>query len=465
MVDLPEHAAHISIWKHFDSPCYQFAQTYWFDWLTPYLLGYAIVRLVATIVTVTTALKIVLYLVVVATALSFRFLLSQAGRDPWLSLLGFALAFGFTFYWGFLSFYVAIPIAICYLALLYKFSSRPTIALAAILAVLSLVLVASHALLAVYCIAATGVLALLSGSVRRFAIALIPAVTPTVALAWWTIHFRSSDVVSQKAPVWSLGLSRITALPSMLLSGETDPFATAFVGLAIVAILLMRVRLTRDARRWVLIAIAAAAFLFVPSSAMGRSCLFQRSAILVAAGILFVLDEPADRQTMGRGLLLSVVIAWLALLTIRFRDFGVESGDIEPLLANMKTNRRLAYYIAQPYSAAIPGAVYLHFPAYYQERSGGLVSWSFADQAPQLVRYRPGVAPPLAGRPLTNPANIDWRGLAAFDYVLVRAQTDPSAVLARYTPYPLVRALRSGTWWLYETPRARASRESCPPLE
>ncbi|MGZ4808499.1 MAG: hypothetical protein ACXV7D_04145, partial [Thermoanaerobaculia bacterium] len=249
------------------------------------------------------------------------------------------------------------------------------------------------------------------------------------------------------------------------LSSESDPFAFVFVALAVVAILLMRARLTRDARRWVLIAIAAATFLLVPSSAMGRSFLFQRAAILLAAGILFVLDEPADGWRIGRGLLFTVVIAWMALLTIRFRGFGVESSDIEPLLANMKTNRRLAYYIAQPYSAAIPGAVYLHFPAYYQERSGGLVSWSFADQAPQLVRYRPGVAPPLGGRPLTTPANIDWRGLAAFDYVLIRAQTDPSAALARYAPYPLGRAVRSGTWWLYETPRGRAPRDSCPPLE
>jgi hypothetical protein len=64
MVDLPQHAAQISMWKHYDDPAFGFAEQVEFNILTPYLLAYCLARLLSTVLSVAAAWKGVISLAV-----------------------------------------------------------------------------------------------------------------------------------------------------------------------------------------------------------------------------------------------------------------------------------------------------------------------------------------------------------------------------------------------------------------
>jgi hypothetical protein len=466
MIDVPQHAAQISIWSHFDDPCYRFADTYEFNWSTPYLFGYVLIRCVAAILPVDRAVEVAIYLAVVTLPLAIRSLLRHTEGDRWLSLLGFPLAFGFTFYWGFVNYLIAIPVAVFYLTLAYELSSRTHIGRAVLLACVSVLLLVSHALIFLYCAAAATALALFVRPRRHAAVLLIPAALPVPALIWWVGQMRGSESLVRHPIGWNLGIYRLMHLPSVLLSDERDTFAIVFVLFVVAAIAVSGARPTADARRWVFFALAAVIYFCGPQSAFGTAFLFHRFAVFVAIGLLFVLHTKGrEMPAWSRALIVIAVISWCSLLAVRFHRFDGEASEFDAILSAIPANRRIASYTAYPNSEAVPGAVFLHFPAYYQERKGGVTSWSFATFFPQLIRYRAGAAPKLGGSVLFDPAHLDWEGLSTFDYVVIRARRDPTPALAAKAPYPLFPTRRSGMWWLYATPRGRAARDSCPPLE
>ena len=464
MIDLPQHAAQISIWTHFADPCQHFGQTFEFRWYTPYLLGYVLVRALSEVVPIDTAFRIVIYLAVLALPLAMRLLARRTNADTWTSLLGFPLAFGFTFYWGFINFQIAIPLAVLYIALAYELARKPSAARAFALAALALLLVLSHGLTFVFCAAVTLALACFVRPLKNAPLVLIPALLPTPLIVWWVLKTRGSETLATHPPGWNLGLFRAIHFPSMLLSDEYDVAAVGAFILAVVVVAVMGMRPTRDARRWIIFGGAGLMYLFGPQAALGAAFMFQRFAIFTVIGC-FVVLEPARRATWGRYALAVIAIGWALLLTIRFNRFGAEAAEFDRISAAIPAGRRLAYYIASPRSAFVPGGVYAHYPAYYQERNGGIVSWSFASFFPQLMRYRAGAAPQIRGSALSKPANIDWQGLSTFDFVLIRASHDPTAALARYAPYPLFPKTRTQTWWLYATPRGRNLGARCPPVE
>ena len=145
MADLPQHMAQVAIWKHLGDPCPGYSALFELNLARPYLLGYGLARLLATVLTVSAAFKVTVWIAILLLPLSLRALLARGAGDPWLSLLGFPLAYGYSFYWGFLNFTLAIPLALFYLALL--FDKRPR-DLGSIL--LGALLFAAHALMFVY---------------------------------------------------------------------------------------------------------------------------------------------------------------------------------------------------------------------------------------------------------------------------------------------------------------------------
>jgi hypothetical protein len=127
---------------------------------------------------------------------------------------------------------------------------------------------------------------------------------------------------------------------------------------------------------------------------------------------------------------------------------------------SLPANRRVAQLNVMPFSDHVPGAVYWHFAALYQVRKGGLIAWSFAGLHSPLVRYREGAEPVVRSR--TTPVDgMDWPGLLAYDYIVLRA---PYVRALDGAPVPLVRHARSGMWWVFATPRARTPAPACPPL-
>lgn len=451
------------MWKHFHDPCHGFDQIFRFDWFTPYLFGYALVRAFAGLFSVGVAFRIALYGAVIALPLAIRFLLSRTSADVWLSLLGFPLAFGFTFYWGFINYVIAIPIAVLFLALLWDLALRPGVARATAVAALATCLLISHGLIFFFAAVSSIALAAFVRPRRRAWVIVAPLMVPIALLLLWAARMRGNEAPPPVLFRWHLSIDRLWHFPSTLLSNETDPLAVAAFAVAIVAVIALGIRLPQDRRRIVYLAVAAIGYCVAPQAAFGRAFLFERFAVFVAIAAMFAIDLPSQ-ATWPRLVITCLSIAWALVLMTRFQRFGNESAEFETIAAAIPTDRRVAYYIADVRSEAAPGAVYLHFPAYYQVERAGVVARSFAAHAPQLIRYRPGQEPSLGGSVLFNPRSIDWKGLATFDCVIVRAAADPTRALAMVAPYPLMPLVHTRTWWLYQTPYGRRPGSGCPPL-
>jgi len=465
MVDLPEHAAQVAIWRYFADGCQQFAAQYELNFGTPYLLAYLLARTIAIFTSVSVAVNATVFLCVVAMPLAFRRLLVAAHRDPWLSLLGFPLAFGFSFYWGFLAFLAAMPLAVVFIAVAYEQSEHPTRPRAAMLFVLACLLVTAHALMTLFAAAAVFALAVLSPHRRRLAVMLLaPMAVPLMALLGWTQRMRASVSAVRSDPQWDIGLFRLVHLPSALLAGEWDGAAVAGAFLLVAAVALARPHPSRDPRRWAFAVVAAAGYLFAPQAAFGTVFLYARFAVPLFIALVFALDERAS--AIGRAFIVLTVVGWMAFLTIRFHRFHNESADFARLVDAMPAARRVLQFNVDAYSDVTPCPVYSHFAGYYQRQKGGTIAWSFAHSFPTVVRYRPGVELLVRGSSFPrDPSRIDWPSVARYDDVIFRSRRDITAVLFSHAPRTFVLRARSGAWWWFENTAATGRKGPCPPLE
>ena len=107
MVDLPQHAAQIAAWLNWNDPTYR-THDLELNFRTPYLLAYPVARLFAPLFGVVVALKLVVATSVALHVIAFERLVRKLGHDPWLAVLGVPTALGYAFYFGFVSFLVAV---------------------------------------------------------------------------------------------------------------------------------------------------------------------------------------------------------------------------------------------------------------------------------------------------------------------------------------------------------------------
>jgi hypothetical protein len=453
MTDLPEHMAQVAIWKHFDDPCQRFPEVFELNFVTPYLTGYMVVRAIAVFCTVTTATKIAVWLTIVLLPLALRALLRRGGGDEWYSLLGFPLAYGYPFYWGFLNFFVALPIAIFFLALL--FDRKPRDFARALLAVL---LILSHGLVFAFCAVVTLAVALARRSLRPL-VALLPAFLVAAA---YLVYLRESAPVAFARWTWRLGWHRFVELPSLLFSNAWEPWGFPLVVAISVAVAVAKPRVTLDRARWAFFAVAAAVYFLAPHEALSNELIFLRFALMVPVAALFLFDEPRGSRRVARALVVAIVLVWMSVLAVRFQRFDEEARPFEAVRDAIPPARRVLLFDVASISNHVPGVVYIHYAALVQVQRGGAIAWSFANWYPQIVRYRPDAEPPMQAR-RTAAAGVDWHGVLQYDYLLVRG-SDPRLWLFRTAPAPLTLRLHSGDWWLFETPRARTQQRRCAPL-
>lgn len=468
MTDLPQHAAQITIWKHYNDPCYGFARTYRKDWFTPYLLGYGVARAFSTFLSVNDALKLTVYLTVLALALAVRMLALRAGLDPFLSLLAFPLAFGFSFYWGFLNFIVALPLGIAFVAWAYDYSLQQTVRRALIVAAAGLLLLIAHALVFAACLAIAGAMHLtLWRNPKRMLLTAIPYALPLPLVALWALHVRRAEAPAQIAPWWREIFARPLLFPMRLLANDRDSAATGFALLFMIIVAVSGVAIARERRRWIPFVVAAACYLFIPYAAFGNAWLFPRFAILAAVFALFALEagKPLVPRPWGRALLLAAVFAWFAILSARFYRFGADARDFDRIANAIPTNRRLMFLNLIPGSDAVPGAPFLHFAAYDQERRGGVIASSFASHFPELIRYRPGADPMTSFGIEWDPRAFNWQSNdSRFDFFLVRAPLDMHDAIFRQATEPVDLRGHVGLWWLFAK-RSAAPGDACAPFE
>lgn len=486
LTDLPEHAAQISMILQRE----QYEQDYRFNFFTPYLLGYALTWVFAQFFSVITAIKLTLSVCLLAIPCAVAMLLRALRGSRYWVWGAFPVAYGFSFYWGFLNFVVASPVAIAFLAFAVGFGRQPlSLRRCAAAAGFSLLLFFSHAL--AWAGAVTlAVTILVKGNSWRQVLRRAAAfmVVLPIALYWMSVsgppsankinegeylNHYSAKVVKELRYISSEFQQRsekgehVRRAKEMLSFSIGKPARTDYVVLALVMLclpLFIGARLTRDWRRWVPLVTTVLLFMIVPYWIVNTAYVYQRFAVFMIPMALILFDRGTQPVThehndsfeyhwymLKHATVYGLVMLVLIGTTLSFRSFAQSDRDFKAVLGQMQEGRKvLMLAFDQQQSAFLFTPPFMHFSGWYQAEKGGLAIPSFAhdpDAHNVPVRHR-GPAWPLPS--IWRPGEFNWvrhRG-NSFDYFVVRDK-DLRADLFAPAGEAVSLVVQHGMWQLY----------------
>ncbi len=453
MVDLPQHAAQIFLWRHISEEAHGFSEVYELEMTSPYLAAHAILRLLALALPLPAATRVMASLAVIALPLAMLHLYRRGKSDVWAALAGFPLAYGFAFYWGFTNYLVAVPVGLVFVTAALDYARRPARRDGFGLAAFAFVLFLCHGLVFALCvpIVVLGVWAQCRDP-RQALRGLWPLVPAALAIGIWVAWLGSTDPNAAPPPQWSEPpWQRLRDLPALVVGAGRKQGIWWLGGLLVLLLPLVggRPRL-REPWRLVPAATVLALFLAVPNYGLGTWFVYPRFAVFVAVfGLMILRPAPALwRRRLGAALMLAFIAGWMIFLRGQFRAVDADGRQFDVLLERMEPARSVLGLNFDPgYDLAAGLPVFGHFHMWYQAQKGGLAEFSFAMAYPQLVRYRQGRGP-LAHPDLSlHPERFDFQRDGRFDYFLVRADEDLGEKL--FAGAPVAFEARAGKWWLY----------------
>lgn len=459
MVDLPQHAAQIAVWVHLGEKSFPGVENFEVNLRTPYLTGYVVARVLAIWLGVVSGLKLGIWLSVVGHFVVFALLVRKLGHSAWLALLGLPLAFGYGFYFGFVSFIAAVPFAI--LALLFALRHREENSWRTGFA-LSLALcltLFSHGFACGVALAMAAPL-LLRGE-GRFATRVLPLLAP-VLFAWvWIAPGSSAQRIG--STIWSPRFFELVQLPALLFSASAADTFAAVCG--VVCLLLLALGLGRPRRApefWLPALGVLAGFCLFPESMGGFGPLHPRFAAFLGPALL-VAFEPR-RAPLFKGLpsvAMALLSAWCAVFAWRVSVFNQETAGVRSFVQQMPVGLSVRPIIFERDSLVFPGLpAFLHMSAYYMAEKGGIQGYSFAMYPTSAIRYLPGFVPGMWGGAEWNPERFSAvRDVPRFDCFLVHSTRDRTGELFGEHLGDVELVLHQGSWWAYRVrPLAHASR-------
>ena len=462
MVDLPEHAAQVALLRNLHDPAFRFAGLFWVNWFTPYLFGYMLTYALTPLLGVVTACKIVIALAVAALPLATAVLMRETGADCYWALLTIPCMYGFSYNWGFLNVLVATPIGLRFLALFLRHAKKPTLRSYVVLALLSVSLFFSHALIYVFFGTIACVYAWFdTGNFRRAVLLASPIASATPLAVFWYLRTKA-DPTAQDPAYWDLNWinaadphlwgGRLTGFFPRLL-GFWPVWLDAFFGIALFALpLLAGMRLSKRLKVWVPLAVCIAVLLFAPTGGHSGWALSQRFTVFALPFFLIGLERPLVLRPLWRATAVFLLLAWIGIIVSANQSYEAESRGFKQILSAMKPNERALSLMFLKDTRTSPNPVFVHFPAWYSATKQGVVDMNFAVFPVALVRYLPSLP---AGDPSVSEWHpqtfrwTEWRG-GSYRYFVVHAPVDLGYRLFRWAPCPVSLVERSDNWWLYE---------------
>lgn len=450
--DLPQHEAQVALWTRLDP------QRYALQLFTPYLLPTALARLLAYVLSVPAAVRVVLSLALLGLPAASWALVRRTGGDPWWALAGFPLAFGFAFRWGFLSYMVALPLVLVLLTLAWAVRERPTRANQLALGLLGLALFFTHAI-GWGAGVLVGCAVLLAPQPERDlkarALRCLPLLaTAPIALIWVArtagrtnpMFLTGADPAS--AMQWNLTPARLPGfLSDDLLGGGTD--ATLAAAALLLALALGAARLRREPARWLPAALLLGLALLAPWRALGTSHVPGRFAALAVLAALPALTPRAATppRRLARAGLALVALAWPIALLVEVATFDREqAAPLREVAAQVvRPGDRIYGWVLDPKLPPRIGDPLLHLAVGLTATHDVTVEPSFARSFAPVVVYRPGAVHPLNEK---NPLKEIAQG--GYDLVLVHAPgagEEVDRLLKGWT-----RVAAAGPWLAYRRP-------------
>lgn len=474
MTDLPQHAGQLGLARDLLLGQSAWAEQFNTNAFTPYLLMYALGVPLSLVLPTTWVIKLLLSLACVAFALSGRWLRREMGADPRLDWLLFPSFFGFAWKWGFLSFLLAAPVGIAFVAVALRYARSPTPRAGLWVLGTGLLLFFSHGLVFGLCML-VGVLFLLlpwPGFGRVLRTGWPYAVLFTGAIVFVVLRsITESDVTALSGTQWSDLLHRAVRFFGYYpLGSEEDPwFAVLMLGM-FAAPWLMGCRSNTDPRAWAPIAVVVGIFLLAPDFTLTTTHVYQRFALFVLPFYVLIFRSPElvgqhaqsnairFRTAAGRALLIICCIVFVSVQWQRSLAFADESRSFVRLIKAVPPGQRMLVLTFNRYSPAANNYhAYLHFGALYQAERQGLVDMNFGWFMAMLLRYAPEHRPAVGPGFEWNPGQFDWGGLEAwrYRYFLVRSKEPLPADFFDNPRCPVQLSVTDDQWALYTRGQCR----------
>jgi len=479
--DLPDHAAQLRTLLDFQ----QYKDDYRINWFTPYWVGYGITLFFCLFFSVMTSLKIVLSLAFLAYPLASAWLIHELKGNRFWVWSAFPCAWGFSAYWGFLSFTVAVPIAIAFIALAVRYAqAKPGWRIVAAVAGFSILLFFAHALAwGIALVIACTVLFIYNDLERTKLKAWAFLAALPVVMIWMAVSSDGDSVesghylehlVRKVGDIWNafardfveLKKNGLWPRTKELLSysiGKPSLLDYAFLGfLSVLWPKIIGAKFSRNWRRWLPFVIIATAYFLVPYWIFDTAYVYFRFAAFLVPLAYFIYKTPESneeevlplkKQLWRQGYYVAALLVVAGMLTTigsLMGSFKQNDADFKAILDKMEPEKRVMVMIFNNESRMKFSPAYMHFGKYYQAEKMGEVLPSFAhdkhaDNVP--IRYKRT----FARTPSTwEPREFNWRKHhgASYDYFLVRSNRD-RRYLFRDTQGAVGLIAHSGEWYVY----------------
>lgn len=449
MVDLPQHAAQISIWLHLNDPKWAEFQLFELNLRTPYLGAYALARGLSGLLGVVPALKVVVWLSIVGHWATFDWLVRSLGHGRWLGLLGLPLGMGYGFYFGFISFIGALPFGLAATCLALRHRERPSLANGLWLGGALCATLATHG----FALGLTMVLVaplLLRGN-GSLIVRGLPLLAPGLLMLVWLVPGSSARSIG--LTVWDPRFWELLQIPGLLLASSGVDHAASVLGVIFLGIVAFSLgRPSRELERFIPLSAMLLGYCLFPLSLGGFTPLHPRfAAFLVPSLLLAFQPQTSAGSPYFDGFVALATGAWFCLFAIRLQRFAHETKPIEDFIARMPAGLKIRPLIFDRGSDAFPGLpAMLHLSAYYVPEKGGYQGYSFAMYPTSVVRYHPEVVPTMDRGAEWHP---EWFSapyeIGGYQCFLVHSAVDRSAELFDAELEQLRLVFHEQGWWAY----------------
>jgi hypothetical protein len=468
--DLANHMAASSVWVHLRDPRWDFAQYYALNLgLNPYWGYYVPMRLMAPIVGIDLANRLVLSLYVLSLPLGVTWLAVRLGRSAWLGLFAFPFLWTFCFTFGFIHTSLGLALVPGAVAAFDWFCERPTWGRALAAVALGLAVFFCHVVPFLLYIGCAGLVGLLHRErTPRRMIARVLA---------WTATLGIGVLVATLGRGKGMGGTHYTFSwdphPLQLLlhaydwtwnncTGHEDELLAIALGVGFVALAATargwRPQGAHDLRALACVFAAVAGYLILPKSVLTPSYSWGVKYRIAAWALLFLAFLiPGAIAGWRRWLFVPVVVAGLGFAVdaaVHWRAANRYTGGFDEATAAMPDGARPLFILGKPFADAGVRQGYVQsWPSFYTAYRGGYNPWLF-DDFPLRFRQR-------YPAPTWQSMAFNWEQHARYyDYVVTFRRTPESVFGAHRNDVTNVRTV--GAWSVWKLPGPRVNESPGP---
>lgn len=469
MIDIPQHAGQVALILDLLSNHPHWHNTFYLNYFTPYLLGYGLWALLATLMPIAIALKVLLSITFygfVFAAQHLRHCCQADDRLDWLLIPSF---FGFCFNWGFLTFLMAAPFGIIFItqAMNHAEVVKPRDLIYFFLG--GLFLFFCHGLVFLMCMAIGGLLALTqSHSLKNLSLRLAPYIALAPVVALYFLSTKSNATTAQFTyelnTLWLLNTDRLLQFITLPWGSTYSLSVTIQIGMvALFSPLLIGCRFNRNIKAWLPLSIVILIWVAVPHFAMKTFFLYERFSLFILPFYMLIFIKDKNNYSIKKTAApIRIIIPWiLPVLVSTFAivsatktlDFARESSDFDRATQNIPNGKRIAALIYDRKSLALENpATYTHYASWYQAEHKGIVDFSFAWFSPQPVRFKENALPSIKPGLEWSPEQFNWEQQHGenYDYFFVRGNTLAESALLNNKSCSLRHFSSYGRWHVYQ---------------